>query len=114
MKKHSAIFLLVFCTFFMTACGGRGTSFQAVILEVSAKEEWCLVEPVEGSRELDSADRIEISLFNDLPAAVAYDIAHEAKAGDIVEITYEGGILETYPAQLEDVCNIEIIEKAEE
>ncbi len=113
MKKYRLLLLLLIGVLLMTACGSKNT-FQAVVLGVSAEDESCMVEPVEGSQELNSADRIEIDLHNDLPATVAYDISHEAQVGDIVEITYEGGIQETYPAKLEDVCDIKIIEKAEE
>lgn len=114
MKKHSLLLLLLISALSMAACGSREATFEAVVLGVSAEDHWCMVEPVEGSQELDSADRIEINLYNDLPATVAYDIAHEAKVGDTVEITYNGEIMETYPAQLGDVYNIKIVETAEE
>ena len=62
--------------------------FQAEILEI---HDGCyLVEPVEGSWELSSADRIEVPIRNAEPSP-------EPEAGDIIEIEYSGEILEIYP-----------------
>lgn len=76
---------------------GLSFTFQATVLE--ANDTQILVEPVSGSAELASADQIYVSN----PDAVAL------QAGDMVEITYDGSIMETYPAQLGEVYSIEIV-----
>ena len=63
--------------------------FQAEILEIHNGNY--LVKPVEGSWELSSADRIEVSIRNVHPSP-------EPEIGDVIEIEYSGEILETYPA----------------
>ena len=76
--------------------------FQAEILEIHNGNY--LVKPVEGSWELSSADRIEVSIRNVHPSP-------EPEIGDVIEIEYAGEILETYPAQIADVYVIKVIEK---
>lgn len=78
--------------------------FQAEILEIHGGHY--LVKPVEGSWELNSADRIEVPIRNVHPSP-------EPEIGDVIEIEYSGEILETYPAQIADVYGIKIIKEAE-
>ena len=78
--------------------------FQAEILEIHGSHY--LVKPVEGSWELNSADRIEVPVRNAHPSP-------EPEIGDVIEIEYSGEILETYPAQIADVYGIKIIKEAE-
>ena len=78
--------------------------FQAEILE--DHNGYYLVKPVEGSWELNSADRIEVPIRNAHPSP-------EPEIGDVIEIEYSGEILETYPAQIADVYGIKIIKEAE-
>ncbi len=78
--------------------------FQAEILEIHGGHY--LVKPVEGSWELNSADRIEVPDRNAHPSP-------EPEIGDVIEIEYSGEILETYPAQIADVYGIKIIKEAE-
>ena len=78
--------------------------FQAEILEIHGSHY--LVKPVEGSWELNSADRIEVPIRNAHPSP-------EPEIGDVIEIEYSGEILETYPAQIADVYGIKIIKEAE-
>ena len=66
-------------------------TFTATVLEVYDRS--VLVEPTAGSRELRSADRIDVSLSVRDNVSVP-----QMKAGDIVEIIYDGMIQETYPA----------------
>ncbi len=75
---------------------------EAEILEIH--EGSFLVKPVEGSRELKSADKIEVPVKN-------MDPSPEPQVGDIIEISYNGEILETYPAQLGDVYSIRVTTK---
>ena len=78
--------------------------FQAEILEIHGSHY--LVKPVEGSWELNSADRIEVPVRNAHPSP-------EPEIGDVIEIEYSGEILETYPARIADVYGIKIIKEAE-
>ena len=63
---------------------------RAKIIELDSKT--ALVEPVEDDPARRSADRIYVNIngFSDIGA----------KVGSIVDITYDGYIMETYPAQI--------------
>ena len=61
---------------------------------------------VEGSWELNSADRIEVPIRNAHPSP-------EPEIGDVIEIEYSGEILETYPARIADVYGIKVIKETE-
>ena len=78
--------------------------FQAEILEIHGSHY--LVKPVEGSWELNSADRIEVPVRNAHPSP-------EPEIGDVIEIEYSGEILETYPARIADVYGIKVIKQTE-
>jgi len=65
-------------------------SFVAKVTELSG--DMALVEPVEGSAERLSCDCITVN------AGKLEDIG--AQVGSLVEIAYTGGIMETYPAQI--------------
>ena len=78
--------------------------FQAEILEIHDGNY--LVKPVEGSWELNSADRIEVPIRNAHPSP-------EPEIGDVIEIEYSGEILETYPARIADVYGIKVIKETE-
>lgn len=52
-----------------------------------------LVEPVEGSQELNNADLITVPMKN-------IGTAPQPNVGDIIEIAYNGEIAESYPAQI--------------
>ncbi len=67
-------------------------SFIATVLEVNGNS--ILVEPVAGEGELQSSDQISFS---------AKDMDIGAKVGDVVKITYIGGIMESYPARVNAV-----------
>lgn len=71
--------------------------FEATVLEVA--ETALLVEPVENSDELKSADQISVGLSS-LESSELDALLSELKAGDIVEIEYDGMIAESYPAQI--------------
>ena len=78
--------------------------FRAEILEIH--DGHYLVKPVEGSWELNSADRIEVPIRNAHPSP-------EPEIGNVIEIEYSGEILESYPAQIADVYGIKLIREAE-
>lgn len=58
-----------------------------------------LVKPVDGSPELKSSSKFSLSV-KQLPAAIT------PKVGMKLEITYNGGILETYPAMFGNVQKV--------
>ncbi len=119
MKKYQKA-AIVFMTFLLTACGKQGNpivlpdreeivsidvsdtvTFQATVIEKN--NDSILVRPVDGSLELNSAD--EFSILNEKEL--------ELQVGDLIEITYNGDIMESYPAQLGEVYEITVIERAE-
>ena len=111
MKKH--LLLILILSLILTACGtssGDGESevggdetatFQATILEI--QDGYYLVESVEGSAELNSADQITIPMINMNPSP-------EPEVGDVLEIEYDGSIAESYPAQIVNVYSIRVVE----
>lgn len=78
------------------------SSFNATVLEIH--DGYYLVEPVEGSWELSSSDRIEVPIRNAAPSP-------EPEVGDVIEIEYSGEILETYPARIAEVYGIRVAEE---
>lgn len=76
-------------------------SFQAVIKEING--ETMLVEPVPGSLELDSADRFAIPVRH-------MEASPEPLVDDVIEIEYDGTIMESYPAQLGEIYNIRVVD----
>jgi hypothetical protein len=83
------------------AGGDETVTFQAAILEI--QDGYYLVEPVEGSAELNSADQIAIPMINMEPSP-------EPEVGDVLEIEYDGSIAESYPAQITKVYSIRVAE----
>ena len=114
MKKYLVMCLLTLCVLMLAACGKeeeiqpsekQEVTFEAAVLEVH--DGYCLVKPSDGSQERKSADKIEVSMKN-------MDSSLEPEVGDSIEITYDGMIMEIYPARLHEVYSIKIIEEAVE
>lgn len=80
---------------------GTMVTFSAFILEI--RDTFLIVEPVIGSWELNSSDKIEVSLRD-------VTLPEGAKVGDMIEIDHDGMILETYPARLNRVYDIGMAE----
>ncbi len=90
----------------LISCGKKKTeefTFRAAITEIQNGS--MLVTPVEGSDELRSSDSFRVNIEN-MPSSP------EPEVGDIVEITYDGGVQETYPAGLDHIFSIVVVEKA--
>ena len=86
---------------------GAGTvQFTARVGEVldSGARSAVLVEPLEGEAERNSADRIAVTVEGEIPALAA---------GDLVRVTYDGMIQETYPAGISGAVSIEKLEESE-
>lgn len=73
---------------------------SARILEIH--DGTMLVEPLEGSTELQSADRFSVPMQH-------MAASPEPQTGDLIEITYNGEILETYPASLGHIFDISVV-----
>ena len=112
MKKQLLLILTLSFILVLAACGTSGggepevdgnetATFQAAVLEIH--DGYYLIEPVEGSIELNSADRITVSIENMNPSP-------EPKVGDVLEIEYDGSIAESYPAQITNVYSISVVE----
>lgn len=113
MKKQLLLILMIILILTAAACGTSGgggeskaggdetVTFQAIILEI--QDGYYLVEPVEGSTELNSADQITIPMTN-------MDPSPEPEVGDVLEIEYDGSIAESYPAQITKVYSIRVSE----
>lgn len=65
-------------------------TFIATVIEINGSS--AVVQPVEGEDELSSSDKISFSIknFDDIGAEV----------GSVVRVTYKGGIMYSYPAQI--------------
>lgn len=74
--------------------------FLGEVLEIW--ENCYLVRPLEGSWELRSADQIVVPMQD-----------ANAKIGDILEIHYDGNLMETYPAQIGTVYSIRVAQQLE-
>lgn len=112
MRKQMLLILTLNLILAFTACGTSGSgeseaggnekaTFQATLLEI--RDGYYLVEPVDGSTELNSADRITVPMINMNPSP-------EPEVGDILKIEYDGSIAESYPAQITNVYNISVVE----
>ena len=104
MKKFICILMIFAVLFSITACNSKTNNtatFQAVILEIH--DSYYLVEPGEGSAELNSADQITVPMKN-------MNLSPEPEVGDILEIEYDGAIAESYPAQITNVYSISVVE----
>jgi len=75
---------------------------QAQITEVENSS--FLVAPVEGSPELSSSDLFRVPITNMPPSP-------EPLVGDVVEITYDGSILESYPAQFGTIYSMKVVSR---
>lgn len=61
-----------------------------------------LVAPVEGASELSSSDLFHVPITNMPPSP-------EPRVGDVIEITYDGSILESYPAQFGTIYSMRVV-----
>ncbi len=75
---------------------------QARITE--AGDRSLLVAPVEGAPELSSSDLFRVPITN-------LSLSPEPQVGDIVEITYDGFLLESYPAQFGTVYSMQVVSR---
>lgn len=99
-------FLLLLIPVFFSGCRHEEKDvhvFHARILEIG--EGTMLVKPDQGSEEARSSDAFLVNIKGMAPSP-------EPKEGDWLEITYRGGIQETYPARLDQVVSIVIADRS--
>lgn len=86
--------------------GAETVRFTARVVEILDAGDLpaVLVEPLEGEDERNSADRIVVTAAGEMPALAE---------GDLVRITYDGTIQETYPAGITGAVSIEKLEESE-
>ena len=111
MKKLFS-FMLAACL--LTACAAEETSdasavFRAVVLENNTVS--LLVEPEEGTAEAGCANRIIVTMSDAsvVKADGAAGTAGDLSECDVVEITYNGAIAESYPAGIRQTCEVRIV-----
>jgi hypothetical protein len=114
MKKYSIFVCLVIAFVILTGCSNTGdkneTNFIATVLENDQSS--LLVQPEEGSSELRSADKItvyvkDVTLLDSEGKEITID---DIAKGDKVQIFYNGGIAESYPAQIHKCPKIRILD----
>lgn len=99
----SILILAMILAMLLAACTGQNAdqpanstedektpTFLATVLELT--DTTALVEPLEGETERTSCDRISLSIKDLEPIGI--------RVGDIVNIQYDGQIMESYPAQI--------------
>lgn len=64
-----------------------------------------VVEPLEGEDELGSSDKFVVSMEH-------MNASPKPEVGDIIEVTYNGDIEESYPARLGVVTYISVVDSA--
>ena len=75
--------------------------FDAEVLEVH--DGFLLAEPMEESPTYMGSGLIEVPLTNP-------SVSPEPAVGDVIRVTFNGLILETYPARIQEVYNIQVIQ----
>ncbi len=112
MKKFIALCLALIFVVSLVGCSKHGeydnkagfdtaTMFQATVVEVNG--DYLIVEPSKDYVESKSSSKIKVSIGK-------LTLDDEIEVGDTVEVYYEGGIQETYPAVAEKVVYVKVID----
>ncbi|MGN0313859.1 MAG: immunoglobulin-like domain-containing protein [Fusicatenibacter sp.] len=118
MKKVTGLLLVIF-SFLLMACGnvhggetqGSGsdgeeeTYFEGTVLEV--QEKYLLVAPEKDSWVRRSADQIQVAIPENMDDITRSDIKENTKIG----IWFTGGIAESYPGQIHQVLEIQVLKE---
>ena len=111
MKKLIAFVLVLVYILSLAGCNKNKTDttneahvFQAEVIEIA--NGTMLIKPLQGYSEAEYSDQICVDIQN-MPASP------EPEAGDIVEITYSGIMMECYPPIPSGVEKIEVINEVE-
>ncbi len=92
------LIIVLFCLFAKQDNTSGTAIFQATVIKADTNS--ILVKPVEGYSEFHSSDQFHIPNGEQLVL----------QAGDLLEITYDGEIAESYPAQLGKVYKIVLVD----
>lgn len=117
--KIYGVLLICLVIFSLSACSsnhnGQTTEitteksyFEATILKKT--DNAILVEPSEMAKERKSCDEIWVNI-NNIAEEKSLEVLGDLNIGDSVTIGYLGGIAESYPAQINDVYEITLVEK---
>ena len=108
MKKTVSVVLLL-CMIFLTGCKNEAKNpyFNATVLEVYEKS--VRVKPFEGSDELKSAEQIDVNT-----EVISTHEVPEMEEGTTIRILYNGDIAESYPAQINTVFAIYLVDETGE
>ena len=94
-----------------TEVTSKKSYLEATVLE---KTDYAiLVEPSKTAQERKSCDRIWVSI-NNIAEEKSLEVLGNLNIGDLVTIGYLGGIAESYPAQINDVYKITLVEKGKD
>lgn len=119
MKQIIALFMVVTVySFALVGCSSNRTTevtakqhfFEATVLSVNTGS--LLVEPNEETAERNSSDQIEIRTSH-IGEENSILYLGEAAIGDKIQIGYLDDIKESYPAQINEVFQISLIESEE-
>ncbi|MBQ2865755.1 MAG: hypothetical protein IJE90_04475 [Clostridia bacterium] len=106
MRKYIALVLALTCVLCLIGCSTKDeviekqSEFEATVLEVT--DHYLLVEPIEGSIELNSSDEIKVGLQDKTSWPIP-------QVGEMVRVVYDGLIQETDPARIPNPYRVEII-----
>ncbi len=108
MKRAAAVVLLI-SMIFIAGCENEAANpyFNATVLEVYEKS--VLVEPFEGEEELPSADQFVVNTD-----VVSTNEVPQMEEGTTIRVVYNGDIAESYPAQINTVFAIYLVDDAGE
>lgn len=119
MKRIVILFMVMLVvSFALVGCDSNTTTevtskqnfFEATVLSVNSDS--LLVEPIEGTTERDSSDQIEVGTSNTSEENSLLYLS-EAVIGDKIQIGYSDDMKESYPAQINEVFQITLIESAQ-
>ena len=106
MRKYIALVLALTCVLCLIGCSTKDeviekqSEFEATVLEVT--DHYLLVEPIEGSIELNSSDEIKVGLQDKTSWPIP-------QVGEMVRVVYDWLIQETDPARIPNPYRVEII-----
>lgn len=73
----------------------ENNTYQFIATIIEAKEDYIIVRPADGTNELKSSDKIRIKITRPTSGINDFYVT-----GNKIIITYDGNILESYPAQI--------------
>lgn len=114
MKKHYLLMMgAILITASLVSCISQERNVEVVFVAtvLENKETHLLVEPEEGSAELSSADKTMVYVQDKtlLRSNGNKITIGDIKIGQLVEITYNGEIAESYPAQIHKSYQVELL-----